>query len=67
MGASRENVTRIDGVLPMEVADYIQNRKRNELVTLENRYGVSINIVSDNSLPPGGGKLEFKNRDDNNS
>ena len=67
LGASRENVTRIEGILPEEVANYIQNRKRNELITLENRYGVSITINSDESLPPGGGKLEFKNIDDDNS
>ena len=60
MGVSKGNVVKVEGMLPTEVADYIQNRKRNELAALENRYGVSINITSDNSLSPGSGKLEFK-------
>jgi ribonuclease E len=41
------------------VANYIQNRKRNELADLEKRYDVSITINSDESLPPGGGKIDF--------
>ncbi len=64
MGVSREGVAKVDGNLPEEVANYIQNRKRSELASLENRYGVNINIHGDKSLPPGGGKLEFRNKDD---
>jgi Ribonuclease G/E len=41
------------------VANYIQNRKRNELVDLEKRYDVSIIINSDASLSPGGGKIDY--------
>ncbi|MFC1533768.1 ribonuclease E/G [Thermodesulfobacteriota bacterium] len=59
MGVSKGDVVRVDGTLPGEVANYIQNRKRNELADLESRYGISIIINSDDSLPPGGGKLEF--------
>ena len=64
LGAAREDVVRVDGTLPVEVANYIQNRKRNELTSLEKRYGVHIHIKSDVSLPPGGGKLEFLNKDE---
>jgi len=58
-GVSKGDVVRADVVLPVDVANYIQNRKRNELADLEKRYGVTINISDDYSLPPGGGKLEF--------
>jgi len=58
-GVSKGDVIRVEGTLPVDVADYIQNRKRNELADLEKRYEVNIIINSDNSLTPGGGKLEF--------
>lgn len=59
-GVSKGDVLNVIGALPSEVADYIQNNKRNELAGLEKRYGVDIQISSDDSLPPGGSKLEFK-------
>lgn len=59
MGISKGNITTVNGLIPMEVANYIQNRKRKELTSLESRYGVNIIINGDHSLPPGGGKLDF--------
>ena len=64
---SKGNIARVNGFLPYEVADYIQNNKRNELADLEKRYGVSIIIKSDDSLPPGGGKLDFQKEESNHS
>jgi ribonuclease E len=59
MGLSKGNIARVNVTLPGEVANYIQNRKRNELADLEKRYDVSITINSDESMPPGGGKIDF--------
>jgi len=59
MGVSKGNVTQVNGVLPVEVAAYLQNRKRKELTELENRYGVAIILNTDPSLAPGNGKLDF--------
>ncbi len=59
MGVSGKGVTQVKGVLPVEVATYLQNRKRRELALLESRYGVDIVLQGDPSLPPGSGKLEF--------
>ncbi len=59
MGISKGDITTVNGLIPMEVANYIQNRKRKDLTSLENRYGVNIIINGDHSLPPGGGKLDF--------
>ncbi|MBW1912886.1 MAG: Rne/Rng family ribonuclease [Deltaproteobacteria bacterium] len=59
MGVSKGDIVQVNGTLPTEVADYIQNRKRNDLASIENRFGVSISIVSDHTLPPGEGKLDF--------
>ena len=65
-GVSKGDVIRVEGTLPVDVADYIQNRKRNELADLEKRYGVNIIINSDNSLTPGRGELEFIKKEANN-
>jgi ribonuclease E len=59
MGVSKGSIIQVNGTLPMEVASYLQNRKRNELADLENRYGVSIILNGDPSLAPGGGNLDF--------
>ena len=58
-GISKESITKVKGIFPMEVADYIQNRKRKELTSLEKRYGVTIEISGEHSLPPGGEKIDF--------
>lgn len=59
MGVSKEDITQVNGILPMDVATYIQNRKRKELAELESRYGVSITLNGDPSQSPGSGKLDF--------
>ena len=63
MGVSKGNINQVNGTLPMEVATYIQNRKRKELAELESRYGVTITLNEDHSQPPGGGKLDFIKKD----
>ncbi len=65
MGLSRKETTQVKGMLPVEVATYLQNKKRKELAQLESRYGASIVLQGDPSLPPGNGKLEFLNENDN--
>lgn len=58
MAVAGQGVTQVKAVLPLEVANYLQNHKRKELVRLETRYGVEIHLVGDSTLPPGGGKVE---------
>ena len=64
MGASRKGVARVQGVLPFDVATYLQNKKRKELAELESRYNVDIDIKGDPTLAPGDGKLEFLKEND---
>ena len=59
MGISRKGITRVKGVLPTEVATYLQNKKRKELGQLETRYHAEIMLESDPSLAPGEGRLDF--------
>jgi len=61
MGVWKGDVRQVSGSLPVEVATYLQNRKRKELGELENRYNVRIFLTGDPALPPGGGRLDFIN------
>jgi ribonuclease E len=59
VGVSKGDVQNVNGVFPPDVATYIQNKKRKELSELEDRYGVTINLVMDPALPPGEWKIDF--------
>ena len=59
MGLAKEGITQVMGVLPLDVATYLQNKKRKELSQLESRYGISIQLEGDPAVTPGAGKLEF--------
>jgi ribonuclease E len=59
MGISRKGVTGVKGSLSLEVATYLQNKKRKELARLESRYGVEIVLQGHPSIAPGDGNLEF--------
>jgi len=64
LGASKDNVVTVTGVLPGKVADYLLNKKRSELAELEQRYGVSIEIQGDPGLSPWEGELKFIERNE---
>lgn len=59
VGLSKGDIIQVDGKLCSEVASYLQNRKRRELLELENRYSVKISLYPDPTMPPGEHKLEF--------
>ena len=59
VGLSKGDITQVDGRLSLEVAFYLQNRKRKELLDLERRYNVKILLNPESGLPPGEQKLEF--------
>ena len=63
MGISRKGITCVKGLVSLDVATYLQNKKRKDLAQLESRYGVEINFQVDATIPPGGGKLEFLKED----
>jgi len=63
MGVAKKGIKDVKGVLPIDVATYLQNKKRKELSQFELRYGVEIVLEGDPSLPPGGGRLEFFKED----
>ncbi|MEN8135387.1 MAG: Rne/Rng family ribonuclease [Thermodesulfobacteriota bacterium] len=58
-GVTRKNVRQVECQLPVAVAQYLKNKKSKELVELENRYEVVINIEGDPTMPPTDSKLDF--------
>jgi len=63
MGLSKKGIFQVKGLLPEDVAAYLQNRKRKELAHMEARYGLEITLQGDPSLSPDGGTLEFIKED----
>ncbi len=63
MGVSRKGIVHVKGSLSLDVATYLQNRKRKDLAQLESRYGVNITLQTDAAIPPGGGTVEFLKED----
>jgi len=59
MGVSRKGIVQVKGSVSLEVASYLQNRKRKDLAQLESRYSVDITLAADAAIPTGGGSLEF--------
>jgi ribonuclease E len=51
-------LVRIKGVVPVQVADYLLNRKRREIYEMEERRDLAITIEGDPSMVPGDGEIE---------
>lgn len=58
-GASRNPVVKIECKLPLDVASYLLNNKRQELYELENKYKVEILIIADSRLKPADNEIVF--------
>ena len=49
----KEKANRVKGIVPIDVADYLLNKKRREIVDIEERRGLSVEIEGDRSMMPG--------------
>jgi len=58
-GISRKNVKRVRCNLPVEVAQYLLNKKRTELAELETTHNSVIDIIGNSDMRPGENKIEF--------
>ena len=58
-GASRKQVDAIECHFPLDVASYLLNNKRSELLELENRYGAEINIITEVNMKPADNEIIF--------
>jgi ribonuclease E len=55
----KPDLKNITCILPLDVADYVLNNKRKEILNLEARRHISIRIVGDRQMHPGEGKFEI--------
>ncbi len=62
-GVTRKKVARIECRLPLDVAQYLLNKKRHELVDLEARHSARIDIVPRVDMKPGDSQIEFHDTD----
>ena len=53
----KNNITGARGIVPVSVADYLLNKKRKELLELEERRNIHITIQGDSALTPGDNKI----------
>ncbi|MDR3630100.1 MAG: Rne/Rng family ribonuclease [Desulfocapsaceae bacterium] len=58
-GASRKQVRLVECHFPLDVAQYLLNNKRQELLDLENRYETEISIITSPSLKPSDNEIIF--------
>ncbi|MDO9042784.1 MAG: Rne/Rng family ribonuclease [Desulfocapsaceae bacterium] len=58
-GASRKTVGRVECHFPLDVALYLLNNKRHELIDLENRHKISVDIIADPALKPADHEILF--------
>ena len=49
----KHDISRVNGLVPVDVATYLLNNKRSELLDLENRRDLRITIAGDPSMIPG--------------
>jgi ribonuclease E len=56
---SRGEANKVRAYVSRQVADYLLNKKRAELLKLENRYGASIHIEARQDILSGEGQLKF--------
>ena len=62
-GASRKQVTRIDCRFPLDIAEYLLNNKRHELLELEEKYATRVMITADPGLKPADHEIIFVKTD----
>jgi len=58
-GASRRHITGVSCHFPLEIAQYLLNNKRQELVELEEKYQTKVEITADPALKPADHEIIF--------
>jgi len=53
----KEKAKRVKGIVPVDVAEYLLNKKRREIVDLEIRHELNVEIEGDRSMVPGDSKI----------
>ena len=53
----KADISSVKGIVPSEVAEYLLNKKRREILDLEERRNLSITIEGDSAMDPGNNKI----------
>lgn len=56
----KEDISTVKGIVPLEVADYVLNKKRKELLALEDRRNIHIRIEGDKGVMPGDSQIIYE-------
>ncbi len=56
----KKEASRVHGYVPPEVASYLLNRKKGEILDLEIRRNITITVEGDGSLLPGENRIEYE-------
>jgi ribonuclease E len=58
----KSNASEVKGIVPIEVADYLLNKKRKEILDLEQRRGIGITIEGNRSMIPGESDIIYEDK-----
>ncbi len=58
-GATRRPVVRVEARLPVDIARYLLNNKRQELLELENKYKTEVDIIPEPAMKPTDHEIVF--------
>jgi ribonuclease E len=58
----KSNASEVKGIVPIEVADYLLNKKRKEILDLEQRRDISITIEGNRSMIPGESDIIYEDK-----
>jgi ribonuclease E len=58
----KNGISGVKGIVPVEVANYLLNKKRKDLMDLEARRNINISIEGDNSIALRDSKIFFENK-----
>ncbi|MDD2463831.1 MAG: Rne/Rng family ribonuclease [Desulfobulbus sp.] len=65
-GITRKKVARVECRLPLDVAQYLLNKKRAELSDLEAKHQAKVDIIPRNEMKPAESQIDFLEADPNN-
>jgi len=64
-GITRKKIARVECRLPLDVAQYLLNKKRTELADLEAKHRATIDIIPRNEMKPAESQIDFLETDNN--
>ena len=60
LGTLKDGISRVKAIVPIEVANYLLNKKRKEIFDMEARQNLSVEIKGDNTMVPGESNIIYE-------